>query len=630
MRGGAGLGWLGRPPPRSTRRTRAGSSTATSSPRTSCSTRDGDVRVADFGIASAAGLASFTKTGDGPRHRRLPVARAGQRRARHTGQRPLRPRRRRVRAARRPPAVRRGEPDRRGGGAHACADPVRPRDEPALPPKLDAVFSRALAKDPEARYRTAAEFVADLRDALDRPADATARITPPVPATAPTRRATSTAVTRRGGGGASRWWIPALAAALALAGALVAYAATRDDGEPQAAPTSVTKRAATTRAAPGTTTFVRTVTAPGTTVERTVTAAPPPPATTQREPTTTAAPTTTRRPSARPPPARRSTTRVSAGCRRATTPARSRCSSRPCRSSAGPADRRGVRHYNLAYTRFALGNCDGVKEMLDNSQGIQGKRTEIDDLRKEAKAVSSLSAESLGVLPLVVRAVVAGLDRLPPVAVRAVPLDRLGEARAVERVPRHPAERAQLRRVDRVAAVVAGAVGDVADEVGRRAGQVEDPPHDVHVLALLPADVVDLAGRALAQHELDRSAVVVDVQPLAASGGRRRRPEAASPSSAFVTKSGRNFSGYCRGPYVFAPRVIERVDAVRADVREHLHVAAGLRRRVRARGPQRRVLGRRGRAGLDVAVDLVGRDLDVADPVVRARGRAAPASRGRR
>src|SRR5581483_7126544 len=28
------------------------------------------------------------------------------------------------------------------------------------------------------------------------------------------------------------------------------------------------------------------------------------------------------------------------------------------------------------------------------------------------------------------------------------------------------------------------------------------------------------------------------------------------PSSAFVMKSGRNFSGYCRGPYVFAPRVI--------------------------------------------------------------------------
>ena len=63
---------------------------------------------------------------------------------------------------------------------------------------------------------------------------------------------------------------------------------------------------------------------------------------------------------------------------------------------------------------------------------------------------------------------------------------------------------------------MARAVRDVADEIGRRAGQVEDAADDLHVLALLAADVVDLARRAVAQHELDAGAVVVDVQPLAA------------------------------------------------------------------------------------------------------------------
>jgi eukaryotic-like serine/threonine-protein kinase len=37
--------------------------------------------------------------------------------------------------------------------------------------------------------------------------------------------------------------------------------------------------------------------------------------------------------------------------------------------------------YNLAYARFAVGRCDGVTGLLDRSEGIQGSRAEIDDLR---------------------------------------------------------------------------------------------------------------------------------------------------------------------------------------------------------------------------------------------------------
>ena len=40
--------------------------------------------------------------------------------------------------------------------------------------------------------------------------------------------------------------------------------------------------------------------------------------------------------------------------------------------------------YNLAYTRFALGSCDGVLSLLDRSEEVQGKRKEIDSLRREA------------------------------------------------------------------------------------------------------------------------------------------------------------------------------------------------------------------------------------------------------
>ncbi len=41
--------------------------------------------------------------------------------------------------------------------------------------------------------------------------------------------------------------------------------------------------------------------------------------------------------------------------------------------------------YNLAFTRLALGSCDGVLELLDRSEEVQGERSEIDRLRREAE-----------------------------------------------------------------------------------------------------------------------------------------------------------------------------------------------------------------------------------------------------
>src|SRR5206468_2775226 len=98
------------------------------------------------------------------------------------------------------------------------------------------------------------------------------------------------------------------------------------------------------------------------------------------------------------------------------------------------------------------------------------------------------------VLPAVVPQELAGLDRLPPVPVVAVPRDGLRQP--VREVSlRRPPEPAQLRRVDRVAAVVTRTIGDVADERLVGPGQLEDPRGQLPVLDLLAAaDVVDLAG----------------------------------------------------------------------------------------------------------------------------------------
>ena len=41
--------------------------------------------------------------------------------------------------------------------------------------------------------------------------------------------------------------------------------------------------------------------------------------------------------------------------------------------------------YNLAFTRFALGSCDGILPLLDRSESVQGKRKEIDRLRRAAE-----------------------------------------------------------------------------------------------------------------------------------------------------------------------------------------------------------------------------------------------------
>jgi serine/threonine-protein kinase len=317
---------------------------------------EGNVHVADFGIASATGTDSLTMTGTvlGTAGYLSPEQAQGDRATpasdRYalavvafellTGSRPF--------EADSPTAE---------AAAHVHAPVPSVSDWNGLPRQLDPVFERALAKDPSRRFETCADFVAALRAAFADAAGSTGVLPVAAPATAPT------ATTRLSGSeplspmsARSAW--PLLAALLlagAVAGALLAYFLTRGGGANEAPTTVVTQ--------------FRTVTTQGqvTTVEKPVTI----------------------------------TTAPSGGFGQsgaALNDAGFKKMQKGDYEGALPLLERAVQKlqgtgtlteayasYNLAYTRFQLGNCDGVLELLDRSESIQGHRAAIDRLREQAE-----------------------------------------------------------------------------------------------------------------------------------------------------------------------------------------------------------------------------------------------------
>ena len=158
-------------------------------------------------------------------------------------------------------------------------------------------------------------------------------------------------------------------------------------------------------------------------------------------------------------------------------------------------------------------------------------------------------AEPVGVLAAVVLAVLARLERLPPVApLRGTTRRSSARPSSNERSGSQPRARS-FEESSAVAPVVARAVVDVADERRVGAGQLEDPLRDLEVLALVarrrrcrPRRARPRGGRARPPRSGRRRGA------SRASAARRRRPGSGSPSSAFVTKSGTSFSGYWFGP----------------------------------------------------------------------------------
>jgi serine/threonine-protein kinase len=183
--------------------------------------RTGDVHVADFGVASAAGLDSLTLTGTilGTAGYLAPEQAQGERATAAsdryalgivayellTGARPFE-----------------GDSATAEAAAHLHSPvPSVCERRAGLPPELDWVFERALAKDPRDRFASCAEFVAALRDAVSDAAGKTGELPaavrwalPPAVPAAPVR-----ARPRSPGRGVA---LAALLVAAALAGAGIA------------------------------------------------------------------------------------------------------------------------------------------------------------------------------------------------------------------------------------------------------------------------------------------------------------------------------------------------------------------------------------------------------------------------
>jgi serine/threonine protein kinase len=324
----------------------------------------GNVQVADFGIATASGMESFTQAGTilGTAGYLSPEQARGERATpasdRYalgvvawellTGRRPF--------AAESPTAEAAAHVNARIPSVHGA--------NPALPEALDPIFERALAKDPAKRYPTAAEFVGELRRALDDDAGDTWIEPPPPP------HPTQPLGDRRPG---ARWWLPVLVAVL-LAGGILGAVLLGRGGDEQ------------TATQPGPTTIVKTVTSQGTTVRQTVTAQPPPPRTTAptTAPATTAPATTAAAPSSASGSALNDAgySKMRAGDYAGALPLLQQA---VAKLSGSGSTTEAYADYNLAYTRYSLGDCTDVLTLLDHSESIQGRRTEIDRLRRSAQ-----------------------------------------------------------------------------------------------------------------------------------------------------------------------------------------------------------------------------------------------------
>ena len=314
--------------------------------------REGNVHVSDFGIASASGADMLTEPGTvlgtagyiSPEQARgEPATAASDRYALGvvafellTGRRPFS-----------------GDTPTTEAFAHLNASIPRAVDvDPTLPPALDVVFESALAKDPAARPATARELVDRLVEAFDPPAE-------PVPAPASTRvavppRHTSPPTTRRvdrrdhhARRSRVRLVVLAAIAAFVLGLAIAAIATMGDDtGAPQ---TRTSTQRATT------------------------------------EETTTTAPSVDGAALGRDGFARMQAGEYAAALpllRQAVVALR----------GSNTLDE-AYASYNLAFTRFAVGRCDGVIALLDRSERIQGHRKEIDELHRQWEARCTQSGD---------------------------------------------------------------------------------------------------------------------------------------------------------------------------------------------------------------------------------------------
>jgi predicted Ser/Thr protein kinase len=306
--------------------------------------REGGVRVADFGIASATGMDSLTKPGTvlGTAGYLSPEQASGEKATPASDRYALGVVAFELLSGTRPFE---NESPTAEAAAHVHAPvPSISALAPDLPRELDGVFERALAKDPAARFPSCAEFVGSLRAALAEAAGAT-RVLP-----------IAEAVVATSGRRRRALWPLAIAGLIAasLVGIALAAVMTEDN-----------ESSRTTPPPPRVTTVV--TTAPGTTEQVTVTTQPAAETTAPPEPSGAALNDQGFR-------------LMQAEEYEAALPLLQQAVEKL--SGSGELAE-AYASYNLAFTRLQLGQCDGVIELLDRSEAVQGHRKEIDKARKQ-------------------------------------------------------------------------------------------------------------------------------------------------------------------------------------------------------------------------------------------------------
>jgi eukaryotic-like serine/threonine-protein kinase len=305
--------------------------------------RDGNVHVSDFGIASASGADMLTEPGTvlgtagyiSPEQARgEPATPASDRYALGvvafellTGRRPFA-----------------GDTPTTEAFAHLNASIPRAVDvDPTLPPALDVVFESALAKDPAARPATARDLVQQLREALETAPVPDPAATKVMPRTSPrTASPTRQHVRRDHHSRRPRALLAVLGAVVALVlGLALAAIVTTGDGSPSSQARTTQGRTSTEQAAEETT------------VQPSVDGV---------------------------ALGQDGFARMQAGEYTAALPLL-REAVLALKGSNTLAE--AYASYNLAYSRFAVGRCDGVTGLLDRSERIQGHRTQIDALRRQ-------------------------------------------------------------------------------------------------------------------------------------------------------------------------------------------------------------------------------------------------------
>jgi serine/threonine-protein kinase len=328
---------------------------------------DGNAKVADFGIASAAGLDSLTQAGTvlGTAGYLSPEQARGEQATPASDRYSLAVVAYELLAGRRP--FERESPTAEAA-AHVSAEPPAISSvAPGLPRALDHVLGRGLAKDPGERYGSCGELVAELRAALRDDAGTTRVPAAPVPAR--TERTLVRSSSRRSGGRTAWPLVVGLLALLGLGGAGLAASLSGDDEPPPAQ------------------TVERTVTGEGQTVTvTTTTETQPPPEEEAPPPEEEEPPPEEEEP---PPPSGDAASLNDEGFR--LMQAGDLGAALPLLEQAVAASQgsgtltEAYASYNLAFTRFGLDSCDGVLDLLARSEQVQGQRKEIDQLRRRAE-----------------------------------------------------------------------------------------------------------------------------------------------------------------------------------------------------------------------------------------------------